>query len=117
MRRNIRQKILLRDGHLSLDQVMKDDNRSNKQYLYKPKDFSTSVRDEIYMQKTLGTDHNFITSRLTKNVRKKLFPYFNPTCAKSAKTAYIGRSYRANRSKFLSASLKSDPKTGSISTQ
>ena len=37
------------DGNLSPDQVTKEDNRSNKQYLYKPKDFYTSVRDEIYM--------------------------------------------------------------------
>ena len=68
---------------------MKEDNRSNKLYLYKPKDFYlyTSVRDEIYMHRTLGADENFMTSRLTKNVRKKLFSYFNPTCAKSAKIA------------------------------
>ena len=30
-----------------------------------------------------------MASRLTKNVRKKLFSYFNPTCAKSAKIAYM----------------------------
>ena len=41
--------ILMLDGNLSPDQVTKEDNRSNKQYLYKPKDFYTSVRDEIYM--------------------------------------------------------------------
>ena len=47
-----------------------EDNRSNKQYLYKPKDLFTSVRDEIHMQKTLGTDQNFMTSRLTKNATR-----------------------------------------------
>ena len=89
MRRNIRKEILVRDGNLSLDQVTEEDNRSNKQYLYKPKDFYTSVRDEIYMHRTLGTDENFMTSRLTKNVRKKLVSYFKPTCAKSTKIAYM----------------------------
>ena len=33
---------------ISLDQVTKEDNRSNKQYLYKPENFYyASVRDEI----------------------------------------------------------------------
>ena len=39
VRRNIRKEILIRDGNLSLDQVTEEDNRSNKQYLYEPKDF------------------------------------------------------------------------------
>ena len=78
---NIRKKILIRDGNLSQNQGTKEDNRSNKQYLYKPKDFYTLVRDQIYMNRTLGTDKNFMTSRLANNVGKKLFSYFNPTCA------------------------------------
>ena len=77
MRRNIWKEILIRDEKLSLDLVTKKDNRSNKQYLYKPEDFHASVRGEIYMGiRTLGIDENFMTSRLTKNVRKKLFSYF-----------------------------------------
>ena len=102
MRRNIRKEILIRDGNLSLDHVTKEDNRNNKQYLYKPMDFYTSVRDEIYIHKTIGTDKNFMTSRLTKNVRKKLFSYFNPTCAKSAKIAYTSMHiyYKTNRPNF-----------------
>ena len=60
-----------------------------------------------------GKDENFMTSRLTKNVRKKLFSYFNPTRAKSAKIAYIHICYKTNRPKFLSASSKSNPKVGS----
>ena len=84
-----------------------------KQYLYKPKDFYNSVRDEIYMHRTLGTDENFKTSRLTKNVRKKLFSYFNPTCAKFAKIAYMHIFQKTNRPKLLSASSKSNPKVGS----
>ena len=38
---HIRKEILVRDGNLSLDQVTEDDDRSNKQYLYKPKNFYT----------------------------------------------------------------------------
>ena len=38
VRQNIRKEILIRDGNLSLDQVTKEDNRSNKLYLYKPED-------------------------------------------------------------------------------
>ena len=60
------------------------------------------------MHRTLGTDENLMTSRLTKNVRKKLFLYFNPTCAKSANIAYMHIYYQMNRSKFLSASSKSN---------
>ena len=41
------------------------------------------------MHRALGTDVNFMTSRLTKNVRQKLFSYFNSTCAKSTKIAYM----------------------------
>ena len=112
VRRNIMKEILLRHGNLSVDQVTKEGNRSNKQYLYKPKDFCISVRDEIYMQKILGTNQNFMTSRSTKNVS-----YFNPTCAKSAKTAYMNIFYKTNRPKFLSAISKSGTKVISRSTQ
>ena len=83
MRRNIKKEIFIRDENLSIHQVTKEDNRSNKQYLYKPKEFYTSVRDEI------GAEENVMNSRLTKTGRKKLFSYFNPTCAKSAKIAYM----------------------------
>ena len=33
VRRNIREEILIQDGNLFLDQVTKEDNRRNKQYL------------------------------------------------------------------------------------
>ena len=64
MRRNIRKEILKRDGNLSLDQETKENNRSNKQYLYKPKDFNTLVRDvdqdnrgnKLYVQRTLNSN-------------------------------------------------------------
>ena len=89
LRNKILKEILIKDGNLSLDQVTKENNRSNEQYVYKPKDFHTSVPDELYMHRTLETDENFMTSRLTKNVCEKLFSYFKPTCAKSAKIAYM----------------------------
>ena len=41
VRRNIKKEILVRNGNLSLDQVTEEDNRSNKEYLHKPKDFYT----------------------------------------------------------------------------
>ena len=53
------------------------------------------------MQRTLGTDENFITSTLTKNVLKKIFSYFNPTCAKYAKIAYMYICFKPNRLKFF----------------
>ena len=51
-----------------------------------------------------------MTSRLTKNVRKKLFSYFDPRCVKSPKIAYMHICYKTNRPKFLSVSSKSGPK-------
>ena len=47
------------------------------------------------MHRTLGTDENFMTSRLTKNVRKKLFSYFKPKC----KVRY-GTTLAQHRQKF-----------------
>ena len=38
--------------------VVRDFNGTN---LYIPKDFYTSVRDDIYIHRTLGTDENFMT--------------------------------------------------------
>ena len=69
--------------------------------IYEPKDFYTSVQDEIHMHRTLGTAEDFMTSTLTKNVRKKIFSYFNPTCAKSMKITYMHIYYKTNRHKFL----------------
>ena len=79
VRRTIRWKILLWDGNLSLDQVTKEDNISNKHYLYKPRDSYTEVWDKIYLKETLVTDQHFMTFRLTQNYHKKLCSYVNAT--------------------------------------
>ena len=88
VRRNIRKKILLQDRNLSLDQVTKEDNRSNKQYLYKPRDSCTEVWDNIHLKETLGTDQHFMSFRLTQNYHKTLCLYVNATYVMSAKGAY-----------------------------
>ena len=76
-------------------------NRGNKQELYKPKDFCASVRDGIYLQNTLGTNQNFMTSSLTKNFYKELCSYVNATCAMSAMTAYMHICYKTNFHKIF----------------
>ena len=43
--------------NLSLDQVIKEDNRSNKQYLFKQKESCTLVQNDIYLYKTLKIYH------------------------------------------------------------
>ena len=75
--------------NLSLDQVTKEDNRSNKHYLYKLRDYYTEVWDKIYLKETLFTDQHFMTFRLKQNYHKKLCSYVNATYVISTKCAYL----------------------------